>query len=71
MVSTRLKLPIFYYNVRDIQEQSFTGVVATVADIFQHRCSQKRSEYSRENVSAGVSFYETLLKRDSNTGVFL
>ena len=30
MVATKLKLPSFYYNVRDLQESSFTGVVAAI-----------------------------------------
>ena len=30
MVSTNLKLPMFYFNVRDIQRKLFTGVVAAV-----------------------------------------
>ena len=37
MVSTKLKLTVLF-ELRDIQEQSFTVVVA-VADAFQNRCS--------------------------------
>ena len=36
MVSIKLKLPMFYFNARDIQKQSFTGVEAVV-----HRCFSK------------------------------
>ena len=34
MVSTKTNLPMIYYEVQDIQEQSFTGVVAVVRRCF-------------------------------------
>ena len=34
MVSTKLKLAMFYLNLRDIQEQSFTVVLAVVRRCF-------------------------------------
>ena len=41
-----------------------------LADVFQNRCFLKISQYSQENTCVGVSFL-TLLKRNSNTSVFL
>ena len=43
MVSTK-----FYYNVRDIQEQLFTGVVAAVCRCSTKQVLSKSSQYSHE-----------------------
>ena len=34
MASTKLKLPMFYFNAREIQKQSFTGGEAAVRRCF-------------------------------------
>ena len=77
MVSTKSKLPKFCFNARDIQAQSFTGVEAAV-----RKCYKK---YVQNLVIFIVKYLcwslfliklqnfrpATLLKSDSNTGVFL
>ena len=50
MVSTK-----FYYNVRDIQGQLFTGVVAAVHRCFTKQVFSKSSQYSHENTCVGAS----------------
>ena len=34
MVTTKLKLPMFYLNARDIQKESFKGIEASVRRCF-------------------------------------
>ena len=72
MVSAKLKLPTFYFNVRDIQEQSSTGAVAVVRRFFSKKSVRSSPQYQQENTCV-ESLYRsaTLSKRDSSTGVFL
>ena len=59
------------FNYLKIQKQRFINVL-------QNRCSKKFRKFHWKNTCVGVSFWEswslmpaTLLKRDSNTGIFL
>ena len=78
MVSTKLKLTMFNFKVRDIQEQLFTVVAAAVGR-FSKYIFLKFMEYSQKNICARILSSSkvqdlrpaTLLKRDFNTGVFL
>ena len=45
MVSAKLKLPTFYFNVRDIQEQSSTGAVAVVRRFFSKKSVRSSPQY--------------------------
>ena len=45
MVSAKLKLPTFYFNVRDIQEQSSTGAVAVVCWFFSKKSVRSSPQY--------------------------
>ena len=73
MVSTKLKLTMSYFNVRDIQEQSFTAVVAAVCRCFSKQVFLKVLQEPQENICVRVFFLikfktfrpATLLKRDS------
>ena len=56
MVSTKLKLRVFYHNVRDIQEQSFKGAVAVVRRCFSKQVFSKSVQHLQENSCVGVSF---------------
>ena len=60
-----LKLPTFYYNVRDILEQFFAGVVAAV----QNRCSQKVRNIHRKTPVL-LSLLNDLFKKETPAQVF-
>ena len=74
-----LKLPMFYFNARDIQKQSFTGVEAGQSQVFFKICVLKNlAIFAIKYLCRSLLLTNwqafmpaTLLKRDSNTGVSL
>ena len=53
MVFTKLKLPIFYFNVRDIEERR-SQLFSDVRRCFSKWVFLKLSQYSQENTCVGV-----------------
>ena len=60
MVSTKLKLPMFYFNVRDFEEPR-SQLFADARKVFL-----KLAQYSQENTYVGVFFNKAAGLRDCN-----
>ena len=65
MVSTKLKLPMFYFNVRDFEEPR-SQLFADVRKMFFKKGFVKLAQYSQENTYVGVFFNKAAGLRDCN-----
>ena len=74
MVSTKLKLPMLFFNARDIQKQSLTDVEAAIRRCFPKHVFVKFGYIHSKTPALGfhfnketlIHFPATLSKRDSN-----